>query len=226
MHLICTDNFLFSLHFQGTYRSFLRTLPSETLQFNAVLEFFRYIGNAEAFVIVSDDTTHGLALEFFSAIKFVTVTIFKIDILRNPQPSVSKYLMQIKASLASSVFLHCDVDLAKHILWSAKDFRVFGEGFFWVVSENIVQNTEHLYMLPSGIHAIRAEDLQYADRFFTDRLYNAYEVLQKALNSSSDAELRNFVRKPSTAKCSDVEEWKHGKELYRSVSAFVITCKH
>ncbi|XP_031563699.1 glutamate receptor ionotropic, NMDA 1-like [Actinia tenebrosa] len=205
-----------SLSDKADYKSFMRTLPSQTLQFNVVLEFFRYIGNAEAFVIVSDDTTHGLALQFFSDINFVTVSIFKIDKM-NPQPSVSEYLMRIKASLASAVFLHCDVDLAKHILWSAKDFGVFGEGLFWIVSENIVENTEHSYMLPSGIHAIRVEGLQYTDRFFADRLYNTYEVLHKALNSSTDAELRRFLRKPPTTKCSDMEEWKHGKELYRKL---------
>ena len=209
------SSLFFSFFFRVPIGLFCGLVPSKALQFKVVLEFFRYIGNAEAFVIVSDDTTHGLALEFFSAVHFVSVTIFKIDILRNPQPSVSKYLMQIKASLVSTVFLHCDVDLARHILWSAKDFRIFGEGFFWIVSEDVVENTEYVYMLPSGIHAIRAEGLQYRDGYFANRLNETYEVLHKALNSSSDAELRRFLRKPSPAKCSDVDEWKHGQDLYR-----------
>jgi hypothetical protein len=177
------------------------------------LEFLKYTGNAEAFVVVSDDTAHGYALEFFSRIDFVTVTVFKIDIVNFSQPVVAKYLMQIKASLARAVFLYCDVNLAEHILWSAKDFRMFGDDYFWIVSEHVVENTEHLYLLPSGIHAIRAEGSRSGDRFYLERLYNMYELLNKTLNSCSDAELREFLRKPS--KCSDTQEWKNGQQLYR-----------
>lgn len=198
---------------QDVYRSFLRTIPTETQQFQVFLDFLLYTGNSEAFVIVSDDTTYGHALEFVTRNDYSRVTVIKVTVETSSKTSIVNSLMQIKASLASVVFLYCDAHVAKVLLWTAKDFRMFRSDFFWVVSENVVLNTDKLYMLPSRIYAIMAEGVKSIDKFFLDRLTETYALVHTALASFSENERQSFLRKPET--CTEMREWAHGEKLYR-----------
>lgn len=198
---------------QDVYRSFLRTFPSETQQFQVFLDLLLYTGNSEAFVIVSDDTTYGYALEYFTNNDYTSVTVAKVNRQRLSQSSITDTLMRIKTSLASVVFLYCDVQVAELLLWTAKDFRMFNSDFFWILSENIVLNAKHLFMLPSRIYGIMAEGHDSIDSFYMDRLADAFALLNMAVESMNEKQLQKYTRTPGT--CAEMREWKYGEALYR-----------
>lgn len=164
-------------------------------------------------MIVSDDTSYGHALEFFSVNDYYSIEVVKVNRDSTKQPEIVRTLMRIKGSLANAVFLYCDSHIAKLLLWTAKDFRMYRKDSIWVVSENVVLDTDHLYMLPSRIYGFMSEGHRSVDQFLMERLEETLALFHTALSSSDDEELNKFARKRKN--CTEMHEWENGKDLYR-----------
>ena len=186
----------------------VQTSPSKTEQFSVVLNFFRYIGKSNAFVIVNDEVTQGLALEFFSGVRAHPVTVIKIDTSSLVHIEISKNLLRIKSSNVQSIFLHCERKFAHLMLWLAKDFGLINDEYTWIVSDRIVQSFSDLLPLPSSIYGVRANLPPKRE----DRLAQSLYLIQRTFETIPSDVIPQYLGKHLD--CYGTETWTKGEELY------------
>ena len=199
--------------FQNYFSTFVRDEPSDTLQFTVFLEVLKYAGKRRAFVIVSDDASYGLLMQYCHDNDFASVTIINIGSPDIEQRDIIQELLRIKSSTAHAVYLHCNSKIAHFILWIAKDYRLIDENMLWILSEKSLHDTPHLYTLPSFIYAIRTERFASEEEFDRRQLTDSLSVIQKTFGSMHEHEVREYLRQPSD--CYSNSAWDKGQELHK-----------
>lgn len=177
------------------------------------LDFLKYAGKREAFVIVSDDTSYGLAMQHYNDNEFAAVTIINLGSPDLEQRDIIKELQRIKSSTTHAVYLYCDSKLAHFILWIAKDFRLISENLLWVLSEKALHNVVDLYTFPSFIYAIRTERFSSDEEFDRKQLTASLSVIQRTFASMDERDVQQYLRRPSD--CYSSSTWTRGQELHK-----------
>ena len=177
------------------------------------LEVLKYVERRRAFVIVSDDTSHGLVMQYCNDNDFASVAIINLGFPDIEQRDIIQELLRIKSSTAHAVYLHCDSKLAHFILWIAKDFRLIDENMLWILSEKSLHGIPNLYTLPSFIYAIRTERFASEEEFDRRQLTDSLSVIQKTFGSMDESEVRGYLRQPSD--CHSSSAWNKGQELHK-----------
>ena len=199
--------------FQNYFSTFVHDEPSDTLQFTVFLEILKYVERRRAFVVVSDDTSYGLVMQYCNDIDFASVTIINLGSPDIEQRDIIQELLRIKSSTAHAVYLHCDSKLAHFILWIAKDFRLIDENMLWILSEKSLHDISDLYTLPSFIYAIRTERFVGEEEFDRRKLTNSLSVIQKTFGSMHEREVKEYLRQPSD--CHSNSAWNKGQDLHK-----------
>lgn len=177
------------------------------------LDVLKYVGKRRAFVIVSDDTSYALVMQYYNDNDFASVTIINLGSPDIEQQDIIQELLRIKSSTAHAVYLYCNSKLAHFILWIARDFRLINENMLWIVSEKSLHNVPNIYTLPSFIYAIRTERFASEEEFDKRQLTDSLSVIQKTFGSMDEREVKEYLRKPSD--CYNTSAWNKGQELHR-----------
>lgn len=196
---------------------YVRELPSSssTLQFTVLVDLFRYAGKRRAFIIVSDDTSYELALQYFNE-NDDGISSNIINLAASEKQDIIQQLLRIKSSTACAVFLLCNSKLAHLILWLAKDLRLISDDVLWILSEKSLRDIQDVYMLPSLIYLMRQHKYERWEDFNRRHLIDSLSLVQRTFESMSDDVVQDYLRKPSN--CSQTPVWKKGEQLHRLLS--------
>lgn len=199
--------------FQEYFSTFVRNEPSDTLQLTVFLDVLNYVGKRRAFVIVSDDISYGLVMQYYSDNDFASVTIINLGSPNIEQNDIIQELLRMKSSTVHAVYLLCSSKLAHFILWIAKDFRLINENMLWILSEKSLLNIPNLYTLPSFIYSIQTQRLVGEGEFDRRQLTDSLSIIQKTFGSMDEREVREYSRPPS--ECYSNSAWNKGQQLRR-----------
>ena len=178
-----------------------------------MLDLLQYVGKRQAFVIVSDDTSYGLAQQYFvENADIFSITIINLGAPDVEQQDIIKQLFRIKASTTRAVYLYCDSKLANFILWLAKDFRLINEDTLWILSEKSLHNIKDLYTLPSFIYVIRTERFSSEEEFNRKQLIASLSMVKRTFDSMDDEVVQDYLRTPTD--CFSSPTWTKGQELH------------
>ncbi|XP_015774940.1 PREDICTED: glutamate receptor ionotropic, NMDA 2B-like [Acropora digitifera] len=193
---------------------YVRELPSSssTLQFTVLVDLFRYAGKRRAFIIVSDDTSYELALQYFNE-NDDGISSNIINLAASEKQDIIQQLLRIKSSTACAVFLLCNSKLAHLILWLAKDLRLISDDVLWILSEKSLRDIQDVYMLPSLIYLMRQHKYERWEDFNRRHLTDSLSLVQRTFESMSDDVVQDYLWKPSN--CSQTPVWKKGEQLHR-----------
>ena len=180
------------------------------MHFRVLLDLFSFAGKRRAFIIVNDDASYGLALQYFN--ENSSINIINLGASDNEQQDIIKHLLTIKASTASVVFLHCHSKLAHIILWLAKDFRLINDDILWILSEKAVPGIQDTHLLPSLVYLIRQQRQSHQEDFYRRQLIDSLSLLQRTFASVSVEGVHDYLRKPTN--CFEASVWTKGRELY------------
>ena len=175
----------------------------------------KYTGRSLLFVVVSDEVSHGLAYSYFNGHKkeFQAI-ITNIGSTHMRHSILSELLIQIKSSIRPLIFLYGDARIAQVLLWYAKDYRMIEESFLWIISENILHETEDLFRFPSLIYGIRLKGSKDIWNFMSQRLSSGLNLLQFSLEQTV---MENGELKRTSSDCSDRGDWKQGLQLQKDL---------
>ena len=187
-------------------------MPSDTLQFTVFLDLLHYVGKKQAYIIVSDDISYGLALQHNNENEFFSVTIINLGSPDITQQDIIKQLLRIKSSTTHAVYLYCDSKLAHFILWLAKDFRLINNDILWVVSEKALQDIQDLYTLPSSIYLIKTERCSSQEQYDRRQLIDSLKIVQRTFDSIDGEVVQDYLRRPTD--CFSSPTWTKGQQLH------------
>ena len=176
-----------------------------------LVDLFRYAGKRQAFIIVSDDASYELALQYFNENDRIFSNI--INLAASEKQDIIQQLLKIKSSSASAVFLLCHSKLAHLILWLAKDLRLINDNMLWILSEKAVRDVQDIYMLPSLIYLIRQRKYERWEDLNRRHLMDSLSLVQRAFDSMSDDVVQDYLRKPSN--CFQTPVWTKGQQLHK-----------
>ncbi|XP_068670202.1 glutamate receptor ionotropic, NMDA 1-like [Montipora foliosa] len=188
---------------------------SSTAHFRVLVDLFSFAGKRRAFIIVNDDASYGLALQYFN--ENSSINIINLGASDNEQQDIVKHLLTIKSSTASVVFLYCRSKLAHIILWLAKDFRLINDDVLWILSEKAVRDIQDTHLLPSLVYLIRQQRRSRQEDFYRRQLIDSLSLLQRTFASLSVEGVHDYLRKPTN--CFEAAVWSKGRELYGLLSA-------
>lgn len=200
-------------YFQEYCSTFVRNVPSSTEQFTVFTQLLHYAGKRQAFVIVSDDTSYGLALQHFNENQFISITIINLGTPGTQQRDIIKQLLRIKSSTTHAVYLYCDSKLAHFILWLAKDFRLINNEIMWILSEKSLHNTQELYTLPSSLYLIRTERFSSQEEYDSRQLIDSLSIVKRTFDSIYGEVVQDYLRRPTN--CFSSPTWTKGQELHK-----------
>ena len=202
------------IYFQEYYSTFVRNVASDVQQFRVFVDVINYVGRRQGYVIVSDETSYGLAFRYYNDVEFTSVKIISLSDTDIQNRAVSEQLLKLKSSTARAILLHCDTKLASIILWFAKDLGLINDDIMWILSERTLQSVEHLHTLPSRIYSFRAETSSNQEKFEQTKLIDSLSLIQRTFDSMDDDEVRGYGR--SSSNCYDSSSiWTKGVDLYK-----------